>query len=98
MSNPSDQVRYDVGGWISGPCLDQPLNQPPDMTPAEATSLWTLRNTWGTYYGISFVSDVWRAYRLGAVTRQITADTSEELSGLIWADFTHWKGRETSET
>jgi hypothetical protein len=61
------------------------------MTSIEATALWTLRNGWGTYYGISFVGDVWRAHRLGSVTKQLTADSSQELSQLVWAYFRRWK-------
>lgn len=87
-----DRVRPDLGGWISGPCLDQPLNAPHGMTDAEASALWGLRNSWGTYYGVSFSGDEWRAHRLGTGAHfAITADTSEELSGLIWADYQAWR-------
>jgi hypothetical protein len=84
---PAGQARFDVGGWISGPCLDKPLNQPHGMTPEEATSLFHLRCIWGDRYGISFTSKVWRAHRLGSgAPWNITAGTAEELRGLIWLD------------
>jgi hypothetical protein len=95
MDDPNDQVRLDVGGWISGPCLspDQMTrNQPHGMTSEEASDLFQLRCTWDKYYGISFSDSVWKAYRLGSgATQWLTADTSQELKGLLWTDYVAWQ-------
>jgi hypothetical protein len=96
---PAGQVRFDVGGWISGPCLDRPLNQPHGMTPEEATSLFHLRCIWSDRYGISFTSKVWRAHRLGSgAPWNITAGTAEELRGLIWLDYRAWQAEARKRT
>lgn len=53
----SDQVRYDWGGWLSGPCL------PSD----DQEQLWKLRVTWQNKYVIDVNADgIWRAYRAHA--------------------------------
>jgi hypothetical protein len=89
---PEGQVRYDVGGWIAGPCLDRPLNAPHGMTPEEATSLFHLRCIWGDRYGISFAGKQWKAHRLGlGAPFNITAPTAEELRGLIYLDYRAWQ-------
>lgn len=89
---PDPNVRYDIGGWISGPCLDQPLNVPPGMTDQEAADLWAMRNVWERFYLISFASDVWRASRVGTSGQYtITADSAGELRGLVWADYVAWQ-------
>jgi hypothetical protein len=94
MSNQQDegQVRLDVGGWISGPCLTRPLNVPYDMTGEEATALFHLRCIWGDRYGISFTNKQWKAHRLGTgAPWNITADTAEELRSRIGEDFRQWQ-------
>ena len=97
---PDPNVRYDAGGWISGPSLtademaaaNTRRNLPHGMTSEEATDLFQLRCTWDKYYGIAFSDDVWKAHRLGAgAPWNITADTAEELRGLIWADYSAWQ-------
>jgi hypothetical protein len=89
---PEGQVRFDLGGWISGPCLDRPLNVSHGMTGEEATLLWHLRCTWGDRYGISFSNKVWRAHRLGmGAPFNITADSAESLRNLIGEDFRVWQ-------
>jgi hypothetical protein len=89
---PEGQVRYDVGGWISGPCLERPLNQPHGMSAEDATALFHLRCTWGDRYGVSFTNKVWRAHRLGlGAPWNITATTAEELRNRIGEDFRQWQ-------
>lgn len=73
----SDQVRYDWGGWLSGPCL------PSD----DQEQLWKLRVTWQNKYVIDVNADgIWRAYRVGMPQTLITGDTSGELATLLTAD------------
>jgi hypothetical protein len=61
------------------------------MTSEEATDLFNLRCTWDRYYLVNFAGDAWRASRLGtAATFTITANTAEELRGLIWSDYSEW--------
>jgi hypothetical protein len=96
MDKANDQrgpdVRADIGGWISGPCLDRPLNQPHGMTQDEASALFHLRCTWGDRYQVSYSGDVWRAARLGAFADfSLTGDTAEELQGLIGEDYATWQ-------
>lgn len=92
MSEQEDRVRYDVGGWISGPCLDRPLNVPHGMTGDEATALFHLRCIWGDRYGISFAGKQWKAHRLGAgAPWNITAGTAEELRGKVYLDYRAWQ-------
>jgi hypothetical protein len=76
-----DQVRYDIGGWVSGPCLDRPLNQPHGMSPEDATSLFHLRCIWGDRYGISHSGGQWKAHRLGAARRGILQPTPPRCCG-----------------
>jgi hypothetical protein len=91
LSEQDDQVRYDVGGWISGPCLS-PLNQPLGMTPEEATSLFRLRCVWGDRYQIAYSAGVWHGGRLGDFGKLgLTASTAEELRELIGADYQQWQ-------
>jgi hypothetical protein len=86
-----DQVRYDIGGWISGPCLGRPLNQPHGMSPEDATSLFHVRCIWGDRYCISYSGGQWKAHQLGAgAPWNLTADTAEMLQGHIWADYRQW--------
>jgi hypothetical protein len=92
VSEQEGQVRFDVGGWISGPCLSRPLNRPHGMSGEEATSLFHLRCIWGDRYGISFTSKGWAAHRLGTGARwDIRAETGAELRGKIWADYREWE-------
>ena len=93
MSKSSDHEipELHTNPW-PGPCLSQPLNMPHGMTEPEASDLWAMRNTWEKFYLISFVSDVWRACRLGnSNMNPITADTAGELRGLIWVDYVAWQ-------
>jgi hypothetical protein len=92
MSADDGQVRNDVGGWISGPCLTGPLNQPHGMTPEEATALFHLRCIWADRYGISYGGKQWKAHRLGTgAPWNITAPTAEGLRNLIGEDFRQWQ-------
>jgi hypothetical protein len=92
VSEQGDQVRYDVGGWISGPCLDRPLNQPHGMSPEDATSLFRIRCVWGDRYGISYSGQQWKAHRLGlGAPWNITASTADELNNRIGEDFRQWQ-------
>jgi hypothetical protein len=60
------------------------------MTGAEATALFRLRCLWGDTYGIALSSDgVWSATRLHGA-EVLTADSAEELSGLMQADISAW--------
>jgi hypothetical protein len=86
VNDSNDQVRYDVGGWISGPCLSKPMNQPHGITSEEATSLLVLRRAWQGTYEINFTTGTWRASRNGSALAVITADTPEELRRLIYSD------------
>lgn len=87
-----DQVRYDVGGWISGPCLSSPPHAPYGMSGEDATALFHLRCVWGDRYGISFSGGEWKAHRLGSgAPWNITAGTAEGLRGKIWLDYREWQ-------
>jgi hypothetical protein len=85
MTQGSDQVRYDTGGWISGPCLNEPL---PDLTTEEATLLRELQSIWHDKYVIRAV-DAWTAQRIGG-TEVITADNGFELRPMITQDAINW--------
>jgi hypothetical protein len=60
------------------------------MTEEETAALDFLRRTWRDRYRIEVTDGVWRASRMGNATVVIAADTSEELRGLIFADFSEW--------
>jgi hypothetical protein len=60
------------------------------MTEEEAASLAELRAMWRNAYHVAFIDEVWRAKRFNDVTVVITADTAEELAGLIDADYAAW--------
>jgi hypothetical protein len=81
------QVRLDRGAWLSGPCLDRPLNQPHGMSSADAANLWHLRCTFGGKYGISYSGGRWLAHRLGTdAPWNISAATAGELWDRIAED------------
>jgi hypothetical protein len=80
MSESNDQVRLDVGGWISGPALPA----------SEMEVLDQLARIWRDRYKIGFDGDTWSAQRMGNATVIITAESVEELRGFIWADFMEW--------
>jgi hypothetical protein len=91
VSEQDDQVRVDVGGWISGPCLSRPLNQPHGMSQEDATSLFQMRCIWGDRYGISYSGGQWKAHRLGnGAPFNITASTADELNNHIGEDYRQW--------
>jgi hypothetical protein len=56
------------------------------MNSAEATSLFRLRCVWQDTYSIGLTDGVWCANRLREPTKVLTADTAEELSGLLQSD------------
>ena len=92
-----EEVRADIGGWISGPCLDRPPNQPHGMSQEEATALFHLRAVWQDRYLINFSGNVWRASRLGTFAKfNILAKTPEELRELVGEDYADWQ-REARE-
>jgi hypothetical protein len=92
VSEQEDQVRMDVGGWISGPCLSRPLNQPHGMSAEDASALFKMRCVWGDRYGISFSGGQWKAHRLGlGAPWNITADSPESLRNLIGEDYRLWQ-------
>jgi len=87
-----DQVRPDLGGWLSGMCLDRPINVPYGMTPEDATALFYLRRIWGDRYGISYSGDEWKAYRVGTCARvTVTASTAAGLRNAIGEDYRVWQ-------
>ena len=57
------------------------------MNPAEATSLFHLRCVWQDRYSIGLTDGVWYANRLRDPTNVLTADTAEDLSGLLQSDY-----------
>lgn len=57
------------------------------MTGEEATSLFRLRCVWQDTYSIGLTDGVWYANRLRDPTKVLTADTAEELSGLLQGDY-----------
>jgi hypothetical protein len=60
------------------------------MTKEEAAALAGLRAMWRYAYHVAFIDGVWRAKRFNDVTVVITADTAEELAGLIESDYASW--------
>jgi hypothetical protein len=60
------------------------------MTEEEAAVLAELWAMWRNAYHVAFIDGVWRAKRFNDVTVVITADTAEELAGLIDADYAAW--------
>ena len=98
MGEDEGQVRLDLGGWISGPCLSRPLNQSHGMSGEDATALFRLRCIWGDRYGVSFSGSQWKAHRLGSGARwDITVESAEELRGRIWADYREWEAEARRE-
>jgi hypothetical protein len=86
------QVRYDQGGWISGPCLDRPLNSPPGMSGEDATLLWHLRCLWEDRYQIVYAGGQWHAARVGSFSNfNITGDTAAVLREKIGEDYRQWQ-------
>ena len=67
------------------------------MTGAEATSLFRLRCLWGDTYGIALADGVWSASRLHGA-HVLTADSAEELSGLMQADISAWLSSQRTAT
>ena len=61
MSDPN--IRYDLGGWISGPCLDQPLDQRHGDDTVTRESLETEFPDWEAWQGID---RLWHARIRGA--------------------------------
>jgi hypothetical protein len=57
------------------------------MNSAEATSLFRLRCVWQDTYSIGLADGVWYANRLRDPTKVLTADTAEELGGLLQGDY-----------
>jgi hypothetical protein len=99
MDNQEDQVRTDVGGWISGPCLSRPLNQPHGMSAEDATSLWHLRCLWGDRYQVTYAAGIWHAARLGSFgTFDIDADSAIELRSLISEHYQVWQAETRNGT
>jgi len=60
------------------------------MTKEESSALSELRAIWRNAYHVAFIDGVWRAKRFNDVTVIITADTAEELAGLIASDYAAW--------
>lgn len=60
------------------------------MTGDEATSLFRLRCLWGDTYSVTISPDgVWSASRLHGA-EVLTADSAEELNGLMQSDYSSW--------
>lgn len=59
------------------------------MTGEDATALFRLRCVWGDAYGITLADGVWSASRLHGA-EVLTADSAEELSGLMQSDYSSW--------
>ena len=57
------------------------------MTEIERRALWRLRTRWLGVYAVTLANDVWRARQYGNATVLLTADTADELAGLIEADY-----------
>jgi hypothetical protein len=93
------QVRHDLGGWVSGPCLSRPLDQPHGISAEDATSLFHLRCVWGDRYQIAHACGSWHAARLGTFGKfSITADTAEVLRSLIGEDYQQWQAESRKRT
>ena len=73
--DPDPNVRHDIGGWISGPCLDEPLPGP--LTPYAAR--------WAIEVHPAGLA-VWTATRVrGTETRCIVAPGAAELAAKLEA-------------
>jgi hypothetical protein len=64
--------------------------EPAAMTSEEAAALAELRATRQGAYHVAFIDGLWRAKRYNDVTVVITADTAEELTVMISADYAAW--------
>ena len=79
--DPNPNVRYDVGGWLSGPCLDPPL---PPMIPPGSTAQRELLRAIGDALtlppGINTIDDVRRLRLLDERAKLVTATVGRILS------------------
>jgi hypothetical protein len=57
------------------------------VTETERQALWRLRTRWLGVYVVTLADDVWRARQYGDATVLLTADTADELTRLIEADY-----------
>jgi hypothetical protein len=86
------EVRPDLGGWISGPCLSRPLNPAHGMSGEDSTALFYLRRLWRDRYQVTYSAGVWRAGRLGTFGRlTLEADCAEKLRNVIGEDYRVWQ-------
>jgi len=97
MPTSDPNVRSDVGGWLSGSCLNPdelPHREPgasqhrPSLTTEDATLLRELQSIWHDRYVIS-ADDGWSAQRLGGGD-VMTADTGFELRSMLTRDAIRW--------
>lgn len=97
-SGPEASVRYDLGGWISGPMLDPEHLPAHVLTREEESALWRLRNVWQDAYKIEVVDGIWRAARVDDPTKVFTAESPVELTTVLQADYRQWvKGQPPTE-
>jgi hypothetical protein len=78
---PDPNVRHDIGGWISGPSLDEPLPDPDEEDELEAM-LRAAGADWQISRPLGLWGALWRSDD-GRHTRYLVAPTAAELAEKI---------------